>query len=579
MILNGKGAAPGAAVGGIFIYNEKFHIPAQAAVPSGEEQIHLDRYLLIKNKVLNELDEIKLSVQKIDPAKASIFDAHKEIADDIIINEEIPAKILNEKWAGDWAIYQVYETVMSVLRKTADPLIAERAVDFDDVRARFLKLWYLESNSDNKDIISDDLKIQNLSNLKEPVIIAAVDLKPSDTACLNKDKVLAILTEQGGLTSHTAIIAKSYGIPAVLGIKGLLENVKQGQMAAVDAEKGIVYLDPKEDIVNELVNKSNTFHNDKQETDQFKIQKARTSCGEEIDIGLNVSNSNDEELGAQKFTDYAGLYRTEFLFMGKNKLPTEEEQFKSYKKILECFGEKPVVIRILDIGADKQLTSLEQKKEDNPFLGNRGLRFCFSYPDIFKTQIRACLRASVCGNLYLMLPMVTSLDDILKAKEIIKEEKDTLINEGIKIGEYKFGIMIEIPGIAFIIDKIIEEIDFASIGSNDLCQYLCAADRMNSAVEPYYQQYHPAMFRIIKEIVNVFSKEGKPISICGELGSDPAAVPVLIGLGMRKLSMGAASVAAVKKTIAGFSLEKTQELAENVLKLSCAAQIEELLKK
>ncbi|MCL2808526.1 MAG: phosphoenolpyruvate--protein phosphotransferase [Treponema sp.] len=577
MVLNGKGAAPGAAVGGIFIYNEKFHIPSEAVVPSGEEQVHLDRYKLIKNQVLNELDEIKLSVQKIDPGKASIFEAHKEIADDIIINEEIPAKILKEKWAGDWAIYQVYETVMSVLRKTNDPLIAERAVDFDDVRARLLRLWYLKSDTNNDNSISDDSKKQNLSNLKEPVIIAAVDLKPSDTACLDREKVLAILTEQGGLTSHTAIIAKSYGIPAILGIKGLLENVKQGQLAAVDAQKGTVYLDPKDDVIEELIKKSDTFRNDKMNAEHFKLNEGCTLCGEKIEIGLNVSNNNDEEINAQEFTDFAGLFRTEFLFMGRNKLPAEEEQFNSYKKVLECFGKKPVVIRLLDIGGDKQLASLEQKKEDNPFLGNRGLRFCFSNPDIFKTQIRACLRASVYGNLWLMLPMVGSLDDIKKAKEIIKDVKNTLLNEGEKIGEYKFGIMIEIPSIALIIDKIIEEIDFASIGSNDLCQYLCAADRMNSSVENYYQQYHPAMFRIIKDAVNVFIKEGKSVSICGELGSDPAAIPVLIGLGMRKLSMGAASVASVKRTIAGLTVEKALKTAENVLALSTAGEIEEYL--
>ncbi|MCL2443157.1 MAG: phosphoenolpyruvate--protein phosphotransferase [Treponema sp.] len=548
----------------IFIYNEKFHIPAESFIKAGQELSQLSRYQSVKKEALDELEKIRQGMLKTDPARAAIFDAQKEIVEDIIINEEIPARILNDQWAGDWAIYQVYEAVMAVLRKTADPLIAERAADFDDVRALLLRLWYGQ-------------KSNGLSGLKDPVIIAARDLKPSDTASLNRDKVLAILTETGGLTSHTAIIAKSYGIPAILGIEGLIDSVKQGQLVALNAEEGRVYLDPDEDTIKELNKKSHLLNLDKKDTLTFQAKEGRTSCGVKIDISLNISSSNDEELKPEKYTDSIGLFRTEFLFMGRNTLPTEEEQFASYKKVLKCFGQRPVYLRTLDIGGDKQVPSIELKREENPFLGNRGLRFCLSNPDIFRTQIRAALRASAFGNLWLMLPMVTSLNCFRSAKAIITEVKDELNKKNIKTGDFKIGIMIEVPSIAMIADLAAKEVDFASIGSNDLCQYLCAADRTNSAVESYYQSYHPGLFRLIKKTVSAFTEAGKPISICGELGSDISAIPVLIGLGLRKLSMGAASVASVKRTIAGVTVEKAQELAEKVLELSTADEINSFL--
>jgi phosphotransferase system enzyme I (PtsI) len=563
MKLQGKGAAPGFAIGQIFIYNEKFDIPAEKLVSPGEEQAHLDRYYSIKKEVLDELEKIRLSMESVDLLKAEIFNAHKEIVEDIIINEEIPARILKEHWAGDWAIYQVYETVLDVLRKTADPLIAERAADFDDIRATLLRLWYGQ-------------KASSLSTLKEPCIIAARELKPSDTVNLNSGKILAILTELGGVTSHTAIIAKSCGIPAVLGIEELLSHVKQGQIAAVDAAQGIVILDPEEDIKNEYHKKSKVFLHDRKDTGTFLKKKGITACGVKIDIGVNISSAGDDELKMQNYTDYAGLFRTEFLFMGHNSLPSEEEQFASYRKVLECFGKRPVILRVLDIGGDKQISRM-QKHEENPFLGNRGIRFCFDNTDIFKTQLRAAFRASFFGNLWLMLPMVASLDDIRKAKEIIADVKNELKKEKVQFGEVKTGIMIEVPSIALVAGKAAEEVDFASIGSNDLCQYMCAADRMNVSVENYYQSFHPAVFKIIKEVVSAFNTAEKPVSICGELGSDPAAIPALIGLGLRKFSMGAASVAAVKKVIADVKVAQAEETAKKILEFSTAYEIERFL--
>jgi len=574
MVLKGFSASPGFALGNIFVYIDNIRIPKECFITEDEKHLHHEKYLTIREQAKKELEALYVSMQEKDTEKAAIFLAQKEIADDIIINEDIPSKILNDLWAGDWAIYQVYESVLSVFKNIPDPLIAERAVDFEDVRALLIRLWYGQ-------------KGKRLSDLKEPVIIAARDLKPSDTATLDRNNVLAILTETGGITSHTAIIAKSYGIPAILSIEGLLNHAENGQFAAVDAEEGKVVLTPDVNTANEITKKMNIFMREREETEKFLHKDAFTSCGVKIDIGLNISGVNlNEELKAKEFSDSVGLFRTEFLFLGRTSLPSEEEQFSSYKRILESFAassdasraNKNVILRTLDIGADKQISSMNIAHEDNPFLGNRGVRFCFSNPEIFSTQIRAALRASVFGNLWLMFPMIDSIETFRSAKEIVEKIKNDLKRENIPVGDFKTGIMIEVPSIALIANLAAKEADFASIGSNDLCQYLCAADRMNSSVDKHYNQYHPAMFRLIKETVSAFYKESKPISICGELGGDVSAVPALIGMGLRKLSMSAPSVAKVKRVVSALSIKKCEEIAEKVLKMSTATEIEKYLK-
>jgi phosphotransferase system enzyme I (PtsI) len=357
----------------------------------------------------------------------------------------------------------------------------------------------------------------------------------------------------------------------------MLDTIKTGQLAAVDADKGTVILDPDETIVLEYQKKSDSFRRKRQETEIYQKSEGRTLCGEKIDIGLNISGAACDELSASEYTDSVGVFRTEFIYMGQDTLPTEDEQFNIYKKVLESFGERPVILRTLDIGGDKRLSCISLPQEENPFLGIRALRFCFDNPDIFLTQIRACIRASVYGNLWLMLPMISSLDDIRRSKKIIESCREELEKEGKPCGKMKIGIMIEVPSIALISDLAAKEVDFASIGSNDLCQYLCAADRMNVAVEPYYQSYHPGMLKLMKEAITAFNDAEKPISICGELAGDPKAVPLLIGMGLRKLSVSAASVASVKRVIAGLTVEKSEQIAKTALGLSTAAEIEQYL--
>ncbi|MDR2952173.1 MAG: phosphoenolpyruvate--protein phosphotransferase [Treponema sp.] len=564
MTLTGYGVSPGIATGKIHVYIKKAINPVESFISPGEEQNQLNQYLSVKKQAIEYLEKLRLAVERHDFEKAKIFAAHKDIVDDIVINEEIPDKITKERWTGDWAIFKVYETYITAVRKAPDSLIAERSADFEDVRDLLLRLWHGHNND-------------NLSTLDDSVIVAARELLPSDTASMDGSKILAILSETGGAASHSAIIARSYGIPAVLGIKGLLKKIKHGQIAVVNADEGTVVLDPDKAVIKEYARKSATFHHNKLVTETFLSGEARTKDKVKIDIGLNIANADDKELEAEKYADSAGLFRTEFIYMGRDTLPTEDEQFSIYRKVLECFGKRPVLLRTLDIGGDKPLASMKLPHEENPFLGNRALRFCFAHPDIFKTQIRAALRASVYGVLWLMLPMVASIDDIRKAKEQISTVMEELRKEGSSFREVKTGIMIEIPSIALSAGLAAKEVDFASIGSNDLCQYLCAADRTNSAVQPYYQSYHPAMFRLIKETASVFAAEGKPLSICGELGGDPAAAPALIGMGMRKLSMGAASIAAVKRVISSLTITKTEKIAADVLKLATSGEIKKYL--
>jgi phosphotransferase system enzyme I (PtsI) len=565
MILAGQGVSSGIAVGKIHVYSCLRPEPKESFCRPGEERNQWDRYKEVQEKALAELDTVRRNLEKDDPEQAKIFAAHQDIVNDVAIHEEISDKILSRRCRGDWAVFTVYGQFLRMIQRVKDPLIAQRSADFEDVRRRLLRIWY-NQNDDGS------------TKLKSPVIIAAHDLLPSDTAALDRNMVQAILTETGGAASHSAIIAKSYGIPAVLGIAGLLDSVSGGQLAAVDADQGSVLLDPDEDTIRAFRRREKVFRQSRETTASFLKKDAVTGDGVRIGIGLNIANAGGEELESADYVDSVGLFRTEFLYMGRDTLPSEEEQFTVYKKILERFGNRPVTLRTLDIGGDKTLDSIRLPKEDNPFLGNRALRLCLNRPDIFRTQIRSCLRASMYGNLWIMFPMVGSIDDILAAKEFVGGVRMELEREGRACGTYKTGIMIEVPSIALIADKAAAEVDFASIGSNDLCQYVCAADRMNSSVAGYYQSYHPGLFRLVGETVKAFTGAGKPLCICGELGGDHLAVPALAGLGMRKFSMGSASLGRIKQTLAKLTLAQAEELARKVLRCAAAGEVEQHLR-
>jgi phosphotransferase system enzyme I (PtsI) len=565
MVLKGMPVSPGIAVGKLYRY-EPFHVEAaEGFCEAGRQEAELARYRQVKEAAGTELSAIASSIK--DPEKAKIFTAHGDILNDVAIDEEITEGITVKNWTGNWAIQKIYAKFIKMIRRAPDPLIQERAADFEDVRKRLLRIW-------------EGVKETNLSALAEPVIVAARDLFPSDTATLDRDHVLAILTEVGGSTSHSAIIARSYGIPAVLGIPDLMEQIRQAGTAAVDALTGELIPDPGKDLIDHYEAKRRDFLREQEETGTYLNREPRTADGVRIDIGLNISGGSEEELAGEPYTDLVGLFRTEFLYMGRDSLPSEEEQFEVYKKVLIRYGDRPVTLRTLDIGGDKTLESMNLPREDNPVLGNRALRLCFSQVGIFKTQLRAALRASAFGRLWLMLPMVGSIDDIRRARECIAGARAELDAEGIPCGgEMKVGIMVEIPSIAMIADLAAAEADFASIGTNDLCQYLTAVDRMNPAVAAYYQSYHPGMFRLIRQVVKAFNKAGKPVCVCGELGGDSLAAPVLVGMGMRKLSMGLAPIARIKRALSALTIAQAEELAETVVNLPTAGDVELYLKK
>jgi phosphotransferase system enzyme I (PtsI) len=563
--LKGNPVSPGIAIGSLYIYKPFNPDVRECFSQPGMVEKNLKCFKGLKQAAENEM--LDICVQLNDhPDKALIFNAHIKILHDPAINEEIEEGIAEENWRLDWAIEKVYSKYIRLLKKARDLIIRERADDLTDVKKRLLRILYKVDTCD-------------LSVLSAPVIVAAHDLLPSDTATMDLEHVLAILTEVGGATSHSAIIARSGGIPAIVGITELLSQITPEQFAAVDATTGEIIINPDAEDVKRFEQAKEAFSRDFADTISYLSAPPITADGVHIDIGLNIASASEDEFRNEAYTDFVGLFRTEFLFMGKSQLPGEEEQFEAYKKVLISYAPRPVTLRTLDIGGDKTLACMELPKEENPFLGNRALRLCFSKPEIFRTQLRAAFRASIYGNLWLMLPMVGSMDDIRHAKEIIESVKAELTSQSLSYAlNIKIGIMIEIPSIAVIADMTAAEVDFASIGTNDLCQYLTAVDRMNASIASYYQNFHPAMFRLMGYVIRTFNEQGKPISVCGEMGGDPLAAAVLIGLGMRKLSMGSASIAPVKRMLSRLTISKAVEAAERVQRLASSDDVKKYLK-
>lgn len=567
MEYRGNPVSEGLAVGKVYLYRPWLPEVAQGTVLADKAKEAVARYRRLLEQAGKELAGLRKRLEEAGEAdKAKIFTAHRDILYDVVMDEEIEDSITQELSTPEWAIHRVYEKFIDLLGRAEDPLIRERTADLRDVKNRLLR-------------VAAGVPEMSLSALEEPVIVVARDLLPSDTAALDRENVLAIVTEVGGATSHSAIIARSYRIPALLGVEDITKNLAHGQEAAVDAVEGLLITDPSVQVKEAFAKRRKALLARREEEETFLHAKPQMADGTPISIHLNLGSADDRELAAEAFTDGVGLFRTEFLYMGRDRLPDEEEQYQIYKKILTVYGDRPVTLRTLDIGGDKTLSCMELPKEENPFLGRRALRLCFSMPEMFLTQLRAALRASVHGNLWLMFPMVGGLDDLRRAKEFLTEARCRLDREGIPWSpSMKVGIMVEIPSIALMADIAAKEADFASVGTNDLTQYCTAVDRMNPALREYYQSYHPALFRLIGYVAECFAKEGKPVSVCGELGGDPYAAAVLAGLGVSKLSMGAASVARIKKLLSALTMEKAKRLADTARGLSSGGEVERYLK-
>ena len=510
--------------------------------------------------------ELKSLAQSLPDADArAIMDAHLELLTDPAVHDGACQQIRQALVYADQAVEDVLEPLAQALEASGEAVFAERAADLRDIKRRLLRIYAGEQEMD-------------LSRLDAPVILAAYDLLPSDTASMDTAHVRSIVTQVGGTTSHTAILARSYGIPAILGIPGLMDVVKNGMDACLDASSGVLTLQPDAQTIAMFEKKCAAAHRLRLAQEKFAHLPMQTADGVRIELGANIGSSSDAELAACGQADYIGLFRTEFLYMGCSHLPTEDEQLAAYRHVLQERPERPVTVRTLDIGGDKQLPYFHLPKEENPFLGCRAIRLCFANPELLKPQLRALLRASTAGTLWIMLPMVSALEQISAARTLIRETAEELEAEGIPVSkEIKLGVMIEIPSLALMADACAQAVDFASIGTNDLCQYLTAAARGNPAVSSCYQPYHPALFRLIGEVSRAFARAGKPLSVCGELGGDPLAAPVLVGLGLRKLSMSQAAACPVKMQLNAYPLSQLESIADRVCACPTASEVEALL--
>lgn len=549
MILKGNPVSPGIVVNQAYLYRTDIYDVPESYFKKGQENESQKKFESALMQANLEIDRIIASFAPEESDKAKIFIAHKEVLNDEEILERIHEAIVSERKQPDFAVKSVFAEFIALLGASKDELIAARTADLCDVRNRLLRI--LGGTAERR-----------LDALPGRVIVVAHDLLPSDTATIDRKNVAGIVTESGSSTSHTAIIARSYRIPAILGVPKAMEMIPNGALLSLDAETGVIVVSPDKKQITESMEKGKQFQCKQKATEKYLAKPAVTADGQQIEIGLNIS-SDQFRVPVENY-DYVGLFRTEFLYMESHHLPTEEEQFQTYKRVLENAGDKIVTLRTLDIGGDKTLSYMELPKEENPFLGNRALRLCFENEAIFTTQLRAALRASAFGNLQIMFPMVGSIDDIHRAKAFVEAVKKQLRMENQAFDEsIKLGIMIEIPSIAAIADLAAQVVDFASVGTNDLIQYLCAVDRMNSNLSAYYQSLSPAVLRVLGFIFEQFNARNKPVSVCGELGGDPIAAVIMIGLGLRKLSMSAANLARVKAAIANITMAQARVLGES----------------
>ncbi|HFE7658949.1 TPA: phosphoenolpyruvate--protein phosphotransferase [Staphylococcus aureus] len=508
-----------------------------------------------------ELTKIRNNAEvQLGADKAAIFDAHLLVLDDPELIQPIQDKIKNENANAATALTDVTTQFVTIFESMDNEYMKERAADIRDVSKRVLS-----------HILG--VELPNPSMIDESVVIVGNDLTPSDTAQLNKEFVQGFATNIGGRTSHSAIMSRSLEIPAIVGTKSITQEVKQGDMIIVDGLNGDVIVNPTEDELIAYQDKRERYFADKKELQKLRDADTVTVDGVHAELAANIGTPNDLPGVIENGAQGIGLYRTEFLYMGRDQMPTEEEQFEAYKEVLEAMDGKRVVVRTLDIGGDKELSYLNLPEEMNPFLGYRAIRLCLAQQDIFRPQLRALLRASVYGKLNIMFPMVATINEFREAKAILLEEKENLKNEGHDISDdIELGIMVEIPATAALADVFAKEVDFFSIGTNDLIQYTLAADRMSERVSYLYQPYNPSILRLVKQVIEASHKEGKWTGMCGEMAGDETAIPLLLGLGLDEFSMSATSILKTRRQINGLSKNEMTELANRAV--DCATQEE-----
>ena len=563
-LIKGIAASDGVAIAKAYLLVEPDLSFTNEKITDTDAEIKKFRNALEASKI--ELTKIRNNAEKsLGADKAAIFDAHLLVLDDPELIQPIEDKIANEKVSAPEALNEVTTQFITIFESMDNEYMRERAADIRDVSKRVLA-----------HLLGVDLP--NPSMIDESVVIIGNDLTPSDTAQLNKEFVQGFVTNIGGRTSHSAIMSRSLEIAAVVGTKSITHEVKQGDMVIVDGITGDVIIDPTEDEFIAYQNKRERFFEDKKELQKLRDAETVTVDGEHAELAANIGTPDDLYGVMENGAEGIGLYRTEFLYMGRDQMPTEDEQFEAYKKVLETMKDKRVVVRTLDIGGDKELPYLNLPKEMNPFLGYRAIRLCLDQQDIFRTQLRALLRASAYGKLNIMFPMVATIKEFRDAKAILLEEKDKLTSEGQEVADdIEVGIMVEIPSTAALADIFAKEVDFFSIGTNDLIQYTMAADRMSERVSYLYQPYNPAILRLVKQVIEASHKEGKWTGMCGEMAGDETAIPLLLGLGLDEFSMSATSILKARRQINGLSKNEMTELANRAINCATQDEVKELV--
>ncbi|SNX54328.1 phosphoenolpyruvate--protein phosphotransferase [Thermoanaerobacterium sp. RBIITD] len=567
-MLKGVAASPGIAIGKVFLYTKKF---AEINTRNIDVSMVEDEIAKFENAIKltkEQIEKIKEKTEKeFGKDKAEIFEAHLMLANDPELFDAVINMIKNEHITADNAVNQVIEQHASMMESLDDEYLKERAVDLRDVGTRIINNLLGTVNI-------------NLSELDDNVIIIAKDLTPSDTATMRKEMVLGFATDVGGRTSHTAIMARSLEIPAVVGTGNVTQSVIGGETAIVDGNEGTVIINPDSTTLKDYEDKLIKYKTKVEKLKKLKDLPAMTIDGKKSLLVANIGIPEDVKGALNNGAEGIGLFRTEFLYMNRNDFPTEEEQFEAYKYVAEKMNGKPVTIRTLDIGGDKKLPYLNMPDEMNPFLGYRAIRLCLDEREMFKTQLRALLRASAYGNILIMYPMISSVVEVRKANAVLNEVKEELDVKGIKYDkDIKVGIMVEIPSAAMTADIIAREVDFFSIGTNDLCQYTLAVDRMNEKIKDYYKPFNPAILRLIKNVIDASHKEGIFTAMCGEMAGDPLAAVILLGLGLDEFSMSSSSIPNIKNIIRNVTYERAKEFASLALTMSTPDEIEIASKK
>jgi phosphotransferase system enzyme I (PtsI) len=563
----GIGASEGISIGKAMLFiEEEMNIPQEkiAEVQVGTEiEKLLDAQKKSKLQLISIRDKVK---EKMGEDKASIFDGHIMLLEDDDLMDEVREKIKAEKMPASRALDEGVNEYCEMISQLDDPYLREREADLKDVGKRWLK-----------NILG--IRMKDLSNLDPETVVIAYDLTPSDTAQLDLKNAVGFITEIGGKTSHSAIMARSLELPAVVGVKDALKEIADGSPIVMSGEVGEIIIEPDAETLKVYTEKRAAYLQEKEELKKLINEEAVTKDGHKVELWGNIGSPEDIDAVLESGATGVGLYRTEFLFMNSDHLPTEEEQYRAYRVVAEKLQGKPVTIRTMDIGGDKELPYMDLPKELNPFLGWRAIRISLVKQDIFKTQLRAILRASAYGQVKIMYPMVTSINEVRKANEILDECKKELDEIGKKYDkDIKVGIMVETPSVAIIAYKFAKEVDFFSIGTNDLTQYFLAVDRGNELVASLYDSFNPAVLEAIQKVIDAGHDRNISVSMCGEFAGDKRATEILLGMGLDAFSMSASSVLQVKKKIRNSNYESAQKYRDEILALNTPAEVLENLK-